>query len=324
MLMRHIPLYLTTILLGCSPVLAQTTAFDYLNYASSAHVGALGGHNVSITNPDPLTTQSNPALLAFSPVRAVSLSYMNCFSDTHAASAQYCDTFGDRSAYSAWVKYFDWGTMKETTELNQDLGMFHAMDITLAGGYNYLLSDRWSGGVNFKFLYSRYGSYSSVALCVDLGINYWDKQNGLSIGLAFQNVGGQVKPFADRYEKLPINIVAGLSWKIEHAPLTLSLTLPYLNSWKSSDFYSMDNSGIRFGDILLRHVVIGADLNLTKNFYIALGYNHRIRAEMAGSKSLGGISVGTGLELERMNISVSYGQYQLSASSLMINFTFNL
>lgn len=321
--MRHISLCLTVLLL-CCPVLAQTTAFDYLNYASSAHIGALGGHNVSIPNSDPLTTQSNPALLAFSPTKSVALSYMNCFSDTHVASAQYSDIAGKRSAYSAWVRYFDWGTMKETTELNHELGMFHAMDITLAGGYNYLFSSRWSGGVNFKFLYSRYGSYTSAALCVDLGLNYWDKEKGFSAGLAFQNVGGQVKPFADRYEKLPVNIVAGISWNIRHAPLTLSLTLPYLNSWKSSDFYSPDNQKIKFGDIFLRHIVIGADINLTQNFYIALGYNHRIRTELAGSKNLGGFSIGTGLELERIKISASYGQYQLSASSLIINFAFDL
>lgn len=301
-----------------------STVFDHLRIASSAHINALGGQNISITDPDPLTSHSNPALLAFSPTRSVALCYMNYVGKSNAAAVHFSDIVKDRSAYSAWIQYLDWGTMKSTSELNQDYGTFHAMDMTIAGGYNYLFFTELSGGVNGKVLYSRLAGYSSVALCVDLGLNYWNKDKGISASLAVQNLGGQVKPFIDNYEKIPANLVAGITWKMQHAPISLSVTMPYLNNWNRSSFYSPDGKTLSFGQLFTRHLVLGMDITLSDSFYIALGYNQRTRAELAGSKGLGGLSIGTGLELNRLSVALSFCQYQISTSSLMINFAFNL
>ena len=80
------------------------------------------------------------------------------------------------------------------------------------------------------------------------------------------------------------------------------------------------------GEILKRHISLGADINLSERLYLALGCNLRTRAEMAGkgSKGFTGMSIGTGLRLGKVMFDLSYGKYQVSESSLICNFAFNI
>ena len=72
------------------------------------------------------------------------------------------------------AQYAHYGTMDEITADNVTVGSFSAMDMAVSGMYAYNLNDRWAGGATGKFIYSKYGDYSSVALAVDLGVNYYN------------------------------------------------------------------------------------------------------------------------------------------------------
>ena len=74
----------------------------------------------------------------------------------------------------------------------------------------------------------------------------------------------------------------------------------------------------------------GADLLLSSQFYVAVGYNAMRAAEMKISEDDGdsahgaGLSLGGGLTLQRLKLSVAYAKYHVSASSLIINFSYTL
>jgi hypothetical protein len=93
-----------------------------------------------------------------------------------------------------------------------------------------------------------------------------------------------------------------------------------------NDFYFDDDDDKGFGEILRRHISIGADIYPTEHLYIALGCNLRKRAEMSvnGSRGFTGMTIGTGLRLGRVMFDISYGKYQVSESSLICNFGFNI
>ena len=190
----------------------------------------------------------------------------------------------------------------------------------------YMLTDRLSGGVTGNIVTSRYGSMSSVAIGVDLGLLYIIPDNGVTIGLAATNLGGQIKAFENTFQKMPFDLCAGVTWKPAHAPLRFTLSMDNLTRWDESDFYFADGQDRGFGEILKRHISLGADINLTERFYIALGCNLRNREELAskGSKGFTGITVGTGLRIGKVMFDLSYGKYQVSESSLICNFAFNI
>ena len=91
------------------------------------------------------------------------------------------------------------GSLKETTEENIETGTFSAKDISISGIYTYDLSDYWSGGVRTNFIYSHYDKYSSFAIGVDLGLNYYNQESDFSASLVARNREDSLKLFEERH-----------------------------------------------------------------------------------------------------------------------------
>ena len=175
-----------------------------------------------------------------------------------------------------------------------------------------------------KFIYSNYEQVYSLALGVDLGLNYYNPDDMFSASIVARNLGGQVKSYDETQESLPFNLLVGFSKELEHAPLRLSLTLTDLDKWQAEDFYNTtDNS---WKAIFLKHLIIGADLFPTSNTYISAGYNFLLRSELKNNakRSLEGFSIGGGIQTQRMKVGISYGKYHIAASSLMMNFAIGI
>jgi len=201
----------------------------------------------------------------------------------------------------------NYGKMTETNENFEQLGEFSAKDISIQGGYTYLFSDYWSGGVQGKVIMSNYGEFKSTALGVDLGINYYDVDHGLSVSLVGQNLGGQVKALYETNEKLPFNLVAGISKDLANAPIRLSLTFDNITDWDEKK--------------PINHLTFGADIFPSSTTWVAVGYNPRRGNEMkiGDSKHWAGLSLGAGLTLKKLKIGLAWGKYHVAASSLLIN-----
>lgn len=310
------------------PLQAQSleSSFEFLRLPVSAHSSSLGGHVVSAFDPSPVLFISNPAILSANEGPLLGLNGMTWFSGTTVAGAQFSNLFDERSHYAFNARYVSYGKMKETTPDGTVTGTFTAKDIAIGATWSYMLTDNLSGGATGNIISSRYSSMTSVAIGVDLGLLWFNDSRNISLGLTATNLGGQIKAFENTFQKLPFDVCAGVTWRPEHAPLQFTLSMDNLTRWKSSDFYFADGDSNGFGEILKRHISLGADINLTERFYLAMGCNLRTRAEMAGkgSKGFTGMSIGTGLRIGKVMFDLSYGKYQVSESSLICNFAFSI
>ncbi|MBR4920052.1 MAG: type IX secretion system protein PorQ [Prevotella sp.] len=289
--------------------------YSFLRLPVSAHAAALGGDNVTIWDDDPSMIFHNPALISNVSDKSINLNFMTYMEGAKTASASFIKAWGERATWGVSAQYMDYGSMKETTADNIELGTFSAKDIAIAGSFAYLLGDRWSGGISLRVISSSIAGYSSMAIASDLGLNYYDEERGWSLSAVAKNLGGQVKAYQDTYEKIPLDLQVGCSKQLAAAPLRFSATLSRLNRW-DTDF--------------IQHLALGADIFIGERVYIGAGYNFRRSEEMKisdgdGSGSHGaGLSLGAGLTLQRFKLSVAYAKYHVSASSLLINATYSL
>ncbi|MDD6817592.1 MAG: type IX secretion system protein PorQ [Prevotella sp.] len=291
------------------------TAYNFLRLPVSAHVAALGGNNITITDDDPTMIFHNPAMLGGVSDKSLNLNYMTYMEGTMVGSASFVRAWGDRGTWGVSASYMDYGSMRQTTADNIQTGEFSAKDIMLGGSVAYSLSTLFTGGITAKIISSSIAGYNSMAVAVDLGINYFDEAQGLSLSAVARNLGGQIDAYDEDFEKIPFDLQVGISKKMAMAPLRFSATLNNLHDWDDS---------------FIHHLAIGADIFLSDNIYIAGGYNFRRNKEMRisdgeGESSHGaGLSFGGGVQLERFKLNVAYAKYHVSVSSLLINVSYSL
>lgn len=298
-----------------------SSVFNFLNVPVSAHATALGGSNVSLVEDDISLTFRNPAMLANVSDKTIGFNFVNYMKGVNAGSAAYCQALGERGTWGVGALFQGYGSVTETLPNGEVIGSASMLDMCLSGSYAYALNDYWVGGATGKFIYSHYGEFSSCALAVDLGLNYFNEEQDLSVGLAARNLGGQVKRFGDHSERLPINLELGLSKGLGHAPITLSLTLVDLTCWRQKDYFST-TGGPSAGRIFTNHLSFGIDFRPVNYIYISGGYNFRRAYEMkaAGGSHAAGLSFGAGVSLKKFKFGFSYAKYHVS----MPTFAFSL
>lgn len=291
------------------------TVYNFLRLPVSAHVAALGGDNTTIIEDDPTLIFHNPALINNVTNRTLNLNLMTYMQGSTTASASYMQAAGERGTWGVTGQYMGYGSMKETTATGQQTGEFSAKDIAVGGTFAYALSEHFTGGITTKFIASYIGQYNSVAAGVDLGLNYYNAETDLSLSAVARNLGGQLSAYEDDFERMPLDLQVGVTKRLLRSPLRLSASLVRLNDWEYG-----------FG----KHLVIGADLILSPQFYIAAGYNALRAAEMKvqegdGSSTHGaGLSIGAGLQLQKLKLNVAYAKYHISSSSLVFNISYAL
>lgn len=291
------------------------TVYNFLRLPMSAHAAALGGDNITLIGDDATLVFSNPALLSSVSDKTIALSYMNYMSGANLAGAVFNRIVKEKCSWAVSAQYLDYGKMKETDANNVQTGEFSAKDIALNGHFSYMLSDKFVGGISVKMINSYIGSYSSLAMGVDLGLNYYDADREWSVSAVAKNLGGQLKAFDEDYESMPLDLQVGASKQFEHLPVRLSATLVDLNHWHYSFF---------------KHMVVGADILLSQSIWIGAGYNFRRADEMTlgegdnESSHGAGFSFGAGLNLERFKVNLAYGKYHVASSSLSVNVAYSL
>ena len=289
--------------------------YSFLRLPVSAHVAALGGDNITLSDDDATLVFHNPALINGVSDKTINLNFMTYMEGAKTASASFIKAYKERATWAASAQYMDYGSMKETTAENIQTGDFSAREIALAGTFAYMLTNRISGGITARFISSHIASYSSAAVAFDLGANYLDEDRGWSLSAVVKNLGGQVKAYDEDFERLPLDLQLGISKRLIGSPLRLSATLSRLNDWDQG---------------FIHHIAVGADLLLGDNIYVAAGYNFRRSKEMkisdgdSESNHGAGISVGAGLQLERFKLHAAYAKYHVSAWSLLVNVSYTL
>lgn len=323
-----------TCMCGSSAVAQDSsTPYTFLDITSSSRIYGLGGVNVSLVDDNVLNADQNPALLGGEMSGQVALNYMHYIGGSNFAGLLYTHSAGEHGAWSAGVRYFGYGSMKETDVSGAIIGSFSPKDVAFTGSYSHDITDRLRGGVTLKMIYSGYADYTAFAAATDLGLNYYNPERDLSLGFVVSNLGGQLKRFDNRYDRLPVDVRLGWSQSFGNFPVRFSVTAWNLTKWKLPYYETGDGTTDgeftrkdSFGSNLFRHLVFGVDLISSPNWYLGLGYNYKTRTDMSTySRSfLSGWSLAGGINVKAFNVGIAFAQPHTGATTFMLNLTCSL
>ncbi len=310
-----------------------SSAYNFLDIPLSSRIYGLGGVNISLVDDDVTTIDQNPALLGREMSGQLALSYMRYVSGSNFAGVRYAHGAGSHGAWSAAVQYFGYGDMDERDQTGALLGTFSPKDALFMGAYSHDITDNLRGGVALKLAYSSYADYSAFAIATDLGINYYNEDNDLSLSLVVANLGGQVKRFDENYDRLPIDVRLGWSQSFSGFPLRISVTAWNLTKWKlpyydygdgTSDAQVVEKDS--FGSNLFRHLVFGADIITSPNWYLGIGYNYKTRTDMLSyhRSILSGFSLSGGIRVSNFGVGLALATPASGATTFMVNLSMNL
>ena len=290
------------------------TEYNFLRLPVSAHAAALGGENITIIKDDPALMFSNPALAASVSDMTVGLNYMNYMKGANYMGASFTKAIKEKATIAGGIQYMNYGKMKEVDENNVQTGEFSASEIAIQGIFSYELARNLVGGITAKFITSYIGNYNSIAVGVDLGLNWYEPETEWSVSAVAKNLGGQVKAYEEDFGKMPFDLQLGVSKTFAALPVRLSLTLVDLTHYN-----------YRF----INHLNLGAEVLLSQNIWIGAGYNFRKAEEMKigtgddESAHGAGFSIGAGVNLERFRLNLAYGKYHASSNSIMVNLAYS-
>lgn len=316
--------------------------FKFMNMPNSARIAAMGGNFLTIYDNDITLTYANPSLINEKNHNNLGLSFVNYFAGINYGFAQYGRTFDKVGSFVGTLQYINYGRFERTDETGVKYGEFTASEYALNIGWGRSLTPRWAIGSAFKIIYSSLESYNSFGLAVDVAGTYHNDESGFAASLIFRNIGYQIVGYRNNNsEPLPFEIQAGLSQRFKHLPFRFSVLLTHLEKWDLRYENPQDPSngtdpitgepnkvsGLeKFADNFMRHVVVGGEILLGKNFSLRGGYNYQRRQEMVVSekKGLVGFSWGFGFRVSQFQFSYARSTYHLVGSPNYVTMTINL
>jgi hypothetical protein len=314
---------------------AQTggdNTYEFLNISTGALVSSLGGINVSLISNDPVLAYYNPALLTAESSGNISLNYVNYLAGINYGYASYARDYNGIGSFSAGISYLNYGKFDAADPTGLITGSFSASEYALNLIWSYKVDTLFSFGVNLKPVISHLESYNSVGLLMDIGGLYISKDQLLSAGITLKNIGSQLSTYTGLKERVPFEIIAGATARLQHAPFRLSITAHHLEKYDLTQNYLESEStgdenikGVgRVAENIMRHMIVGVEFLPSENFFISTGFNYQRRKELALDyrRSTVGFSTGFGIRLTAFDLTYSRSKYHLAGSlnnvSLMV------
>ncbi|MCC5612485.1 type IX secretion system protein PorQ [Nostoc sp. CHAB 5834] len=309
---------------GYGQGLGGQRVFSFLDLPTHARVAALGGQVATATQPDGSYHLNNPALADSLPPNQLSISLMPYL----AAAKFYTLHYGlpvnrkkppAQSVWAVGLQYLSYGQFALTDPAGNSLGTFSANDYALS-----LTHARTEGnftlGATLKAVGSSIETYSAFGILADAGGIWRHPNQELTLGLVAKNVGYLVKNYGPADADLPFDLQMGVTLKPRYAPIRLTLTAHHLQRFDIT--YNDPNLTTRFdlngnpltqsvsvAEKLARHLSIGAELLISRNVNVLLGYNHQKRQE--GKLAMGGFGPGLsfGASVQARGFQLTYGRF---------------
>lgn len=313
------------------------SVYQFLNLVTSPRQAALGGKTVTIYDHDVNQANFNPATINQEMNNRLAINYGNYYGEATYGTASYAYTF-DRhvQTFQAGVNYINYGSFDGYDENGVKTASFTGSEIALSLGYSYNVPyTNLYVGASGKLISSTLESYNSFGGAIDIGGLYIDEQNDVNYALVIRNLGTQFTTYSGTNEKLPMEIIAGISQQVENVPIRWHLTLENLQQWNiafsnpNRAVNSLDGGSteekVSFFNNALRHLIVGAELFPTKSFNVRVGYNFRRGEELKllEQRNFSGISLGFGLKMGRLKFDYSYSRYTLAANTSLFGLTIN-
>lgn len=213
-----------------------TTAVPLLLISPDARAGALGDAGGALS-PDANSIHWGAAKLAFIEGKSgISLSYIpwlrNLVPDINLGYLSFYKKLKKRQTIGGSLRYFSLGNIIFTDIVGNTVGQFNPNEFAIDGAYARKFSDRWSGGLALRFIYSNLTngidvqgtpSFAGTTVAADISTCYLNpdmkvggKKASYMFTTAITNIGGKISytKSADR-DFIPINLRIGNSMKIK-------------------------------------------------------------------------------------------------------------
>ena len=312
------------------------STYQFLEITNSARIAALGGTQIAINDSADLNLPfHNPALLHKYMNNRVLVNYVNYLADVNLGYASFAKNIDSIGTFAAGMHYINYGDFREATELGELTGNSfkaaeYALNLMYANNYK-----RLRYGINLKPVLSVFESYQSFGLAADLGVSYASADGFTNVGLVARNMGTQITTYYDSgdREPLPFELQAGISRRLEYAPLIFSLTLQHLNNWDLVNLEPENPNEINifereegFAKQVFRHMVFGVEILPSQNFILRAGYNYQRRQELKFDEKLStvGLSMGFGIKIKRFHFDFASTRFHLAGTSNLFSLAINL
>ncbi len=313
------------------------TVYQFLNLVASPRQAALGGKVLTIYDNDVNQAHYNPATINPEMHNQLAINYGSYFGELTYGTASYAYTY-DRhiQTFQAGINYINYGNFEGYDEQGQPTKSFSGSEVALSMGYAYNVPyTDLHIGASAKLISSSLETYQSFGGALDLGALYIDERNDVNWALAIRNIGTQFSTYNGLREKLPLEILVGVSQELENVPIRWHLTLENLQQWNVSFSnparaeQSFDGTAtpekVSFVNNALRHVIAGVELFSNRGFNLRLGYNFRRAEELriVEQRNFSGLSVGFGLKLNKLKFNYSYSRYTLAGNTSLFGLSIN-
>ncbi|MBN2572043.1 MAG: PorV/PorQ family protein [Ignavibacteriales bacterium] len=222
--MKLVNKILTIFLLICSVVFSQTNkkngtaGFTFLEIPASSRAAGLGEAFIALSDVNSDAVFHNPAALGFTNrTHSLSVSYAPYLVDikNYATSYAYKSPFG---VFGIGLIMLDYGTMPRTIieegqKVFTSMGTFDANAIALSFGYSKTLTDKFSFGVQLKYVQEKIDVYKATNILLDAGMLYFTGISSLRIAATLQNFGTDSKFIHDTF-KMPATLRIGLAMEV--------------------------------------------------------------------------------------------------------------
>lgn len=314
--------------LGYSQLGGRAT-YQFLNLVNNPRQAALGGKIVTNYDYDPTQALFNPASINPEMDNQLSLNYTNYIGDVNYGTATYAYLWDRRTqVLHTGITYVNYGKFDGYDENGEPTASFSGSDVAISFGHarNIAFTD-FHVGVNAKLISSTLEQYSSFGVALDIGIMYYYPEWDLHITGVARNVGTQLTPYDNQYERLPLDVIFGISQTLENIPIRWHFTMDNLQQWQlafnnpNRDQTDLEGATtgerINFIDHAFRHMILGIELFPESGFNLRLGYNLRRGEELRilEQRSFAGLSAGFSIKLNKLRFSYSYAQFNGAASS---------
>ena len=305
--------------LGWAQIGGQT-GYQSLNLTTNPRAAALGGTTVSMANGDLSQFFENPATLDSVGDNNFFFQFNPYFADVFIYSGAYSFNAGKLGSFAAGINYVNYGQFDLTDETGNELGSFQAQDYTVFLGKAHQLGP-FTLGANLKLSHSSIESYGSTALLMDIGGVFRVNKNW-TVAMVFKNIGARISDYTSLSNpEIPFDVKLGTSFKPEYMPLRFTLTTTNLTDENFE--LEEETTGRSTGTIdkVWKRVNLGAELLLSPNFQILVGYSHKrqqeLRLEEAGGGA--GFSYGIMAKIKRIEFRFSRATFHTAGGSSFIS-----
>ncbi|MBA3665549.1 MAG: type IX secretion system protein PorQ [Bacteroidetes bacterium] len=329
-----------------------TKSYRFLDIPMTARAAALGGNSMGLWGDDINLMFSSPSALNSSMSKQVAFNYCNYVGDLNFGYLAYAHHLQKWGTVGGGLQFFNYGKFTGYDEFGQATTNFKANDYCINLNYAKPFEDSsFQIGIALKTIISQYDIYKSYGNALDFGFTY--HKNNLVISLQAKNVGYIWKGYSNmlsKNEPLPQTVQLGFSYKVPKAPFRLTMVYDQLLKWnlkyispvdttgKSNPFSSSESKkdsskwqkfSHKFGngaDNFLRHITIGTEIVVTKNFNIRIAYNHRRQREMILPERRGanGLSLGFGFRVKKFAFAYSFTKMAFPGNSSVFSFTWSI